>query len=498
MKRFSLTQWIVLAAIIVGSFFRLWNFPNTLQFLGDQGRDALVALHIFKDHHFVLIGPVTSTGNMYLGPLYYYFMVPFLYLSYPSPLGPAYAIAALSIATIVLIYYLGKELIGERSAVIASVAFACSAAAVTYARFSWNPNPAPFVSIILIWASYRALVKNPWYFVLVSVCISILIQLHYVTLLTIPAAGIIWLMTLWNIAHTPQKKWKVFFFSTIISVLLFLSSLTPLVLFDLRHQFLNLHALQSFLSQNQGNLTHTTNSLKIIQVAKETDGRSRQVLFEPFIGKHFHLNQVLLAIFLLSFIILALPNKQKTNTGIQVIAVYFFVSIAGLAFYESTIFDHYIAYLFPITMMVYGILMDRLLQHKFGVGVAACISLGYLGWNITHMPLQTIGWSIFDMKRTAQTLIDRVKPGDKYNLVLLTSTGDIEGQNYRYFLETSGKPPLPKERWGETETLFIINEDGKLKKVTDSPIYEIVVFPNKTPAEVYTISHGPQVTVLKK
>jgi hypothetical protein len=32
--------------------------------------------------------------------------------------------------------------------------------------------------------------------------------------------------------------------------------------------------------------------------------------------------------------------------------------------------------------------------------------------------------------------------------------------------------------------------------VTDSPIYEIVVFPNKEPKEVYTTFDGPEITVL--
>ena len=42
--------------------------------------------------------------------------------------------------------------------------------------------------------------------------------------------------------------------------------------------------------------------------------------------------------------------------------------------------------------------------------------------------------------------------------------------------------------YGETQAL----------KNIDLPIYEIVVFPNKQPAEVFTLENGPTITVLRR
>ena len=61
--------------LVVASFFRLYRINETLMFLGDQGRDAIVAKRMLIDHDLTLIGPVTSVGNMYLGPFYYYFII---------------------------------------------------------------------------------------------------------------------------------------------------------------------------------------------------------------------------------------------------------------------------------------------------------------------------------------------------------------------------------------------------------------------------------------
>src|SRR6185295_6950880 len=97
LRRYSPTQLLLAVIVILAAFLRLWNLPATLEFLGDQGRDAMFVSGIFREGNFVFIGPTTSVGDMYLGPFYYYFMLPFLGLSYPSPIGPAYAVAIFNI-----------------------------------------------------------------------------------------------------------------------------------------------------------------------------------------------------------------------------------------------------------------------------------------------------------------------------------------------------------------------------------------------------------------
>ncbi len=101
--------WFLILVTLIGSWFRMYRLPDTLQFLGDQGRDAIRVARMFKQGDLVFIGPVTSIGNMYLGPLYYYFMVPWLWLTYPSPLGPAYAVGIISIITSVYRLVVGQR-----------------------------------------------------------------------------------------------------------------------------------------------------------------------------------------------------------------------------------------------------------------------------------------------------------------------------------------------------------------------------------------------------
>src|SRR5690606_1860436 len=108
--------WIFLVLIlIVAAVVRYYNIHYTVIFQGDQGRDAEIVSRIFKHADLIAIGPTTSVGNLYLGPLYYYFVMPFLWLSYPSPFGPVYAMAAVGVAFVCLMFWWGRELLDERA-----------------------------------------------------------------------------------------------------------------------------------------------------------------------------------------------------------------------------------------------------------------------------------------------------------------------------------------------------------------------------------------------
>ncbi len=491
--------------LVIAAFLRLWKLPETLLFLGDQGRDALTVAKIFTEGDLVFIGPVTSVGNMYLGPLYYYFMLPFLRLSYPSPVGPAYAMAILGILTVFLVYHWGKRLIGRRAAMIAAGLYAVSATTVTYARFSWNPNPAPLVGLTMIYATYLAGKKSAWWWVVVAICFSILMQLHYLALLSIGGAGLVWLLQLRDglrkkPAQTNDKlDLRHQLLATGVSVLIVLASLTPLMLFDSKHDWLNVRAFQKLVTQEDTFSGPGSESLitKIPATIKETHGRGMHILFEITVGKHRLVNTLLLGGVAVGLTFLLTRRRQPHQFGTVVIVCYLLTGILGTAVYEHTIFDHYIAYLFPVTFFVFGLLLAALSRHLIGKILAGAFVIFFLSWNVPRLPLKAGGWNIYDMERVSQTVYQHLSPGETYSLVLLSPSKDLYAQNYRYFLSTTDRPPLPPERAGEAQTLVVIDEE-QTSNVGSLPIYEITIFPVKNPSEVYTIDQGPRIYFFRK
>lgn len=496
--------WAAVLLTLAGLAIRLYNLPNTVMFLGDQGRDALIVSRIFKHRDLVFIGPVTSVGNMYLGPLYYYFMVPFLWLSYPSPLGPVYAVAVLSTAAIFLLYWFGKKMFNARVGVLAALFLCFSTAAVTISRFSWNPNLAPLAALLMIFFNWKAL-RKPRYWIGVAACFSILIQLHYLTLLTGISAGIVWLTQLIKLLRNQQgfKNHQVhkLLKPTVIGLLILLASLTPLILFDIKHNGLNLKAFLALLTEEESFVrTNFTLLEQLTHSLGETEGRAMHILAEYNFGQLRRLNR-LITFTLLGILGWSWMNSRKQSRAKQnshlVLIVYLLVGIFGTAAYQHNIFNHYIAYLFPVTALVYALTIDQLIKKSW---LGLIPTVGFITWflwfNLPKLPLES-NYQYQIKKKTAQAISQHLSPEQSYNLVLLSKSKDLYGQSYRYFLSTTSIPPLPAGTHLDPEVLVIIDEQKNPKGALNNQIYEIIKFGDDSIDKSIEIEQGPNVYFLE-
>ena len=115
--------WPLILLTVVGGILRLYRIGPSLQFLGDQGRDVLVMYRLLHGD-LPFIGPITSVGGFYLGPLYYYLMAPWLWLARFNPVGPAIATAVIGIMTVPLLYLVAKKLYSHRVGLWAAALYA--------------------------------------------------------------------------------------------------------------------------------------------------------------------------------------------------------------------------------------------------------------------------------------------------------------------------------------------------------------------------------------
>ena len=104
----------IIILFLIGLFLRLYRIYSFVTFLGDQGRDAIILKRIITFEHFPAIGPPTSIGQVYLGPFYYYFIAPWLWISNFDPIGPAIGVAIISSACIIFSYFLLKDIFNKK------------------------------------------------------------------------------------------------------------------------------------------------------------------------------------------------------------------------------------------------------------------------------------------------------------------------------------------------------------------------------------------------
>src|SRR3989338_6950909 len=177
---------ILTVILLTAAFLRLYRIRDYIVFLGDEGRDALVWHGMVEKGEFTFLGPTASVGGFYLGPIYYYLALPF-YFIFKDPVGPAIFVALLGVATVWLVYFVTKNWFGKISGLFASGIYAVSSLIVRYSRASWNPNPVPFFSMLGIYlAATGAKEKKWWKLIGAGICLGIIWQLHYLTLIMTP------------------------------------------------------------------------------------------------------------------------------------------------------------------------------------------------------------------------------------------------------------------------------------------------------------------------
>lgn len=482
-------SWYWYAALIItaaGGFLRFFRIPQTVMFLGDQGRDALVVARMFKEIHPALIGPVTSVGNMYLGPLYYYFMMPFLWLSYPSPLGPVYAVAFFSTLTIFITYLVAKEMFSKLTGLLAAFFFAFAVAAIELSRFSWNPNLAPLLSILMIYFCWKAL-RDSKNWIWVAVFFSAIIQLHYLTLLTGISAGLLWVISairVYRLKNMADEK-RLLIKHSLISLLIVIASFAPLVAFDIRHGGINYNAFGGMFRQEKI-FTHRQSQGVIDRVGNviaNSQSRARSILVDVMMLKQRSIENYIVTVVAISLIYLAFKSKkksQKTQDALITLLSFVVVGVLGTAAYQHPVYFHYIAYLIPVTAIAYALtlrLLHKLLK-TLSIPLIVGAMIGYLLITQPNWPIKPNN-NYFNTQTISAQIAQLLEADDRYELVLLSETKDLYAQSYRYFLSTTSNPPVIRDKGEKPNTLIIIDEEKIAEDVTALPIYEIQTFESK-------------------
>lgn len=467
-----------LLIMVVATFLRLYRFEMYLEFLDDQGRDALIIKKMLIDHTPTLLGPGTSVGKMYLGPLYYYAMIPFLAMTYPEPTGPAYAMAVFGILTVALLYVWGRTLIGDRAALIATLLYAVSPIIVRLSRFSWQPNPAPLVGLVMMWLTYQAVYhKKTWYWVGIALCFAVLSQLHYVALLSAIPSGILLAYDMWR-NRLKKNMFFQWFGIGVLSLGIFLISAVPLVVFDIRHDHLILKGFQEFFAEQQRPSSITT---RIWRAFTDLHGRSMFMTAEVY-GFSKELRWVNTGIvILLSSLGIFLTKRKQTLFGVKLVVLWVVSSVIGLSLYPDTIYSHYVAFLFPASFLLLGIIIDWFMSKftyvKFTL-LAGCLFLA--AYNIQSLPFWEVNPGGYrEMRRVAMEVAKEVQHGERYNIALLNSNREYRGMKYRYFFSITPNRPQSEYDYERLDALVVFVENGE--EPIKSPIFEIQEFLREHP-----------------
>lgn len=432
-------NWIILTIIVIAAILRLYRISDYMEFLGDQSRDVSIIRDFFKNGNLFFIGPQTSIGNMYLGPFFYYLIAPALLLANFSPVGPAVFIALFSIATVYLIYFVGKRWFNQSVGTISAFLFAISPVVIKYSNFIWNPNIMPFFSLLFIYFFFESFRTKKYHlFMYASLAFVMVMNSHYLGLALLPITGLFWLYSLIKFYKTKSSQFKPFIKNTVLAILIFILSLTPQILFDIKHDGQNIKALLTFFTYRE-----TTVNIKAYKAIPEIPSLFNQINTRLLSGKNETIGLIVSITFALSLLPIVLKFKKQKPT-FWIVFFWYLSGLVALALYKQHIYDHYFAFLFPAVFILAGYLINR---YKFiGIPFLILITIySYLENPFRYQPNNQLQTAV----QVADSIISKSN-NQEFNYAILSKMG----YGFSYYLEEN-KNYLKLEN-KVTEQLFVV------------------------------------------
>lgn len=441
----------ILLIILLAGFARLYKIDQYMTFLGDEGRDVVVVRDMLLGRKLTLIGPGTSIGNMYLGPLYYYLLLVPLSLSQFSPVGPAVMVALFGVATVFLIWWIGRQWFDRISALAISILYSLSPVVITFSRSSWNPNIMPFFALLAMYGIWKVWRLGYWRWLVISaISFAFVLQSHYLGLLLLPTIILFWLL---SVKQHNQSSARY----TLIAICCWLILMSPLLWFDMRHGWINFSAITHFFADRQ-----STVNLKAYKALPN--------LWPVWLDINSSLlaaRNKILAIFtslgLISSLFIYYKSRSK---DLLFTLVWIIVGLVGLGLYKQHIYDHYYGFLFPAIFLLLGFVISkaRYITTPF---------LVLLLWvNLAKNPLRYPPNNQLAHTQEVASFITGQSAKEPFNLALIAKRNYDMG--YRYFLDID-QAQFRTIHQQLADQLFIICEDPVCEPI-GNPLWEIAAF----------------------
>src|SRR5258708_4296948 len=432
-----------------------------MTFLGDEGRDVIIVRRLLIEHHPPLIGPGTSIGNMYLGPAYYYMMAIPLLIANFNPVGPAIFIAIVGVISIYFVWYITRQWFPSNKinsgALVAAFLYAISPVIIIYSRSSWNPNIMPFFSLATVYFMWRVWARSEnsqaykW-LIVVGISFACVLQSHYLGLLLLPVIGILWIFAL--LLSIKKQVSKSFIIYSIISFIAFLILMSPLAIFDFRHNFINSNAMKAFFTNRE-----QTVSVLPWKAVPLIWTNFTNITSDLVGAKNLNLGLLIAGIISIAFIYVGFFKKEKYNfksvSVIIALCLWLGFALIGLGLYKQHIYDHYYGFIFTAPYIILGGIIEYVLSNKKLRSIAIVLIFIFVLVltieNLSLSPLRQSPNKQLERARIVSKKIEEISNGQRFNFALIADSNYESA--YRYFLDIDHAKVIDIDRENTKDTV---------------------------------------------
>lgn len=418
---------LLLVILLIGVALRLYKPLQLFMYSHDQDLLSWFVKDVVYDQNLRLIGQETSVKGVFIGPLFYYAMIPFYLLSGMDPKGGILFITVIGAATILSVYYVCSKMYSNRIGLIASFLYSISFYTVMTDREIVPTTPVILWSVWLLYSLHLFLQrKYKSAFLISGVLIGLVWHVSMGLALTLPLLFVAFIYSLLSKRKFTKADIRYMFFGAAIAVVL----MAPFFVFELRHDF---QQTQSIFSSSSGIATQTFLE-KLDRTISITAKNIGGLLWGPYISVPDRY-----PLYLLTAVFCFLVIKRRISLQLSILLVLW--QLLFITFFSRNalnLSEYYLNGMLIVWVLIFAIFLDLLMRYKPTKVLAFLLFVAFICANIARMVTLPINHSGYIDRRALVSYIkaDALEHGYPcVSVSYITEPGFDFGYRYLYFIE---------------------------------------------------------------
>ncbi len=349
--------------LVVGLYLRFWNIENTFEYGWDQARDAWKVRDILTGT-LVLNGPRTGIGHFNLGPIWYYYLAPFYFLTRLDPIAAQYGNILLYVFNSIVFFWITKKIFDNKFALLATYIFIISGYLIGITQVPWNVSPVLGVSTLIFYCLHEIVIHSKYKLMLPLMFLTgLFLHLHFAFVFLPP-------IILCSLIVAKNKKkamqWGLF------GLPLLLVWALPLLFLDIEWKGGNTNMFLSFLKDYFISGFHFRFFMLRIHDAFIQYERILSIPHSIMWGKF---------VVPLAFVLVSATERGKVLIRNYLMLLWFLIPAIIYSFYAGTTSEYYVLLNAPIVIYTLIYLVQKLVAikkvPKYPLVILLTLILGY-------------------------------------------------------------------------------------------------------------------------
>lgn len=419
---------IILGIILVGLFLRLYNAAEWYMYTHDHDLLGWFVKDIVLNNDLRLIGQETSQHGVFIGPLFYYAVVPFYMLTNLDPIGGVLLVALISAFGIWSMWYVFRQMFGKVAGYTGAIVYATAYSTILTEREVVPTMPVFVWSIWFLYSLHLLLKgkqKSAW--LLLGILFGLVWHLNMGLILLAPVAVLAFIFSRKKIDVRGMTK----------GALIALVLLLPFIIFEARHGFIQVQAILSSGTE--------TVSVPLIDKFNRVIQLVSKNIYRIFFAEVVPLTHMQAFVLMIAGLVFITWKKIISSKLAILIWVWIVVYILFFSVNSISVSEYYLNGMYSLWIAIFSIIVSYL-YHKKGLlrllGVLMLISvvlINFIGYS--RHPVNESGYVerkaiIQEIKRDSM-----LRGYDCVSLSFITSPGSNLG--YRYFTWLEGLKTKP-------------------------------------------------------